>query len=633
MLAAACRRHEIATPPLVAQVSGTMTVAGLSAPVRVARDRWGVPHIYADNQDDLFMAQGLVQAQDRLFQMDLWRRSVQGRLSEVLGPNFIERDAMTRRMQYRGDPDLEWTAYAPDAKAIAGAFVRGINAWVALAHERLPEEFALAGWKPEFWSPADLLNRTDAFVASSGAAEEVFRARLIAALGASRAARLFAARRLVENAADLDPTTVSYIVGEAIRRVGTRPFFSGLAAPIGRSGDLRSPAGGRQSQQPARTFDNPSPRYLVHLTAPGWNVIGATAPWLPGIAVGHNERIAWTLDDVDADTQDIYVERVNPANPHQVADGPRWIGTEIVKDAVIVKGRQKPFIFDHEFTRHGVVVASDRERNLVFTVRWSGTEPGTAAELGALALDRAVSWQEFRNALARWRMPARTVTFADVEHNRGYQVAAWIPVRTGWSGAMPAPGWTGRHEWTGWRTLDELPHAFHARGGATRPGPPAGNAARQVSELARRHPNSVDVLLQKLEAAASANDALRAQEALVAETLASATTEQLPAAVTFTHPLAVTEAARRLFNIGPVTSPRHGQSPFGIISTAENWDRSQAMNAPGQSGSPSSPHYGDLATLWQGGNYFSLAFSREAVQAHTESTLTLLPQSVRPPVP
>src|SRR4029453_3959054 len=169
----ACRATPPPPPPLVAQTSGTLDVPGLAAPVRVVRDRWGVPHIVAENQDDLFVAQGFVQAQDRLFQLDLWRRAVQGRLSQVLGPNFIDRDAMTRRVQYRGDTGVEWASYGPDARAIAAGFVRGVNAWVARARERPPEEFVLAGWKPEFWSPEDLLNRTDAFLSSGGAIADV----------------------------------------------------------------------------------------------------------------------------------------------------------------------------------------------------------------------------------------------------------------------------------------------------------------------------------------------------------------------------------------------------------------------------------------------------------------------------
>src|SRR6266851_4492917 len=232
---AACGRRA-APPPLRAlspQVSGTLAVDGLSTPVRVVRDRWGVPHIRAGNQDDLFFAQGFVQAQDRLFQMDLWRRSVQGRLSEVLGPNFIDRDAMTRRVQYRGALDVEWASYGPDTRAIASAFTRGINAWVGLARERSPEEFVLAGWAPEFWRPEDLLNRTDAFVSSHDAQDEVFRARLVTAVGAARADRLLpAARGPTVVPRGLDEAVVSYFVADVLRRIGTAPFFVGLAAPL-----------------------------------------------------------------------------------------------------------------------------------------------------------------------------------------------------------------------------------------------------------------------------------------------------------------------------------------------------------------------------------------------------------------
>ena len=146
--AGACRKPP--PPPRLSlpQVSGIIAVAGLHAPVQVVRDRWGIPHITAASQDDLFAAQGFVQAQDRLFQMDLWRRAAQGRLAEVLGANFIERDAMTRRFQYRGDREQEWASYGPDTRAVAEAFVRGVNAWVAHVADDPSEAFARAGWKP-----------------------------------------------------------------------------------------------------------------------------------------------------------------------------------------------------------------------------------------------------------------------------------------------------------------------------------------------------------------------------------------------------------------------------------------------------------------------------------------------------
>jgi penicillin G amidase len=502
--------------PLVAQVSGSLTISSLLAPVRVVRDRWGVPHIYAQSQDDLFVAQGFVQAQDRLFQMDLWRRSVQGRLSEVLGANFIERDAMTRRIQYAGDLDAEWASYGPDARTIAAAFVRGVNAWVTLARERPPEEFVRAGWKPDFWSPIDLLNRTDAFLASRNAIDE--------ALGAE--------------------PRVREVLVDAIRRIGTRPFFAGATAP--------SPA--------ISVLDHPSPRYLVHLNAPGWNVVGAASPWLPGVAIGHNDRVAWQMSAFDVDTEDIFVETINPSNPRQVVEGGRWTDTTIVTDAIRVKGRPEPFAFERETTPHGVIIASDREHHTAFALRWSGTEPGGAAELAALTLDRARSWTEFRAALARWSMPPRRVTYADQDGNQGFQDAARVPVRHG-------------TEWTGWQALDDLPHAIK---------PGAQTAA--TDEPHDRRP------------------------------------------VLFAHPLGVSEVARRRFNIGPLESPAAGKDPIHATFDPRDWDRSRAMNAPGQSGSPESAHFSDLARLWATGEELPLTFSDAAVQANTRSTLTLVPQ-------
>ncbi len=362
------------------------------------------------NQDDLFFAQGFVQAQDRLFQMDLWRRSVQGRLSEVLGANFIERDSMTRRVQFRGDIEGEWASYASDTRAVAEAFTRGINAWVGRARERLPEEFVLAGWVPELWRPEDLLNRTDAFVASGNALDEVLRARLIAALGADRAGTLFPAEGAIPASVPrgLDLAAINGVVSDALRRVGTPPFFMGFAASVGSNawavarGDRGAPL---LATDPHRRLENPPPRYLVHLDAPGWQVAGATSPWLPGVVIGHNDRVAWGMTASNIDTQDIYVEKVNPANPHQVLEGGRWVDLVAVKEGIAVKGRAEPVPLEFEYTTHGPVIAIDRDRQLAYLLRWSGAEPGAAPELAALAIDRARSSSEFRDALARWKMP------------------------------------------------------------------------------------------------------------------------------------------------------------------------------------------------------------------------------------
>ncbi len=450
----------------LAQVSGTLVAIGLSAPVQVVRDKWGVPHISASNQHDLFFAQGFVQAQDRLFQMDLWRRSVQGRLSQVLGPNFLERDAMTRRMQYRGDLEVEWASYGDDARAIATAFTGGINAWVRLASDPLPEEFRLAGWAPDRWFPEDLLNRTDAFLESGDAQDEVFRAQLAVAIGPARASALLplgdGAWRL---AGGLDPSVISPVVGDILRRVGTPPFLTGLAAPVRDAAGSNAWVVARGASgkpilagDPHRALAHPSLRYLVHLRAPGWNVIGATSPWRPGVAIGHNERVAWSMTSTAVDTEDLYVERVNPDSPRQVFEGGRFVDMRVEKEAIGVKGRGEPFEYERLYTSHGVIVALDRDRHLAFAVRWSGTEPGTAPEFAALAIDRATSAADFRSALSRWKMPASEFVFADVDGRVGRQVAALVPRRQGWSGALPVPGDSGQFEWRDWLSLEALPH-------------------------------------------------------------------------------------------------------------------------------------------------------------------------------
>jgi penicillin amidase len=632
-MSAACRRPRPAPlPPLAAQTTGTLPVDGLVASVRIVRDSWGVPHIYAENEGDLFFAQGFVQAQDRLFQMDLWRRSAQGRLSEVLGPNFIERDAMTRRFQYRGDVSADWASYGPDAKRIAAAFVRGVNAWVAIARERPPEEFVLAGWKPDVWSADDLLNRTEAFTGSGDALDEVFRARLIASVGAARARLLLPGDRAFDASLPFDLAAVPDLVADAVRRVGTPPFFLGLAGPV-TEGTVRLPAfapSASAGKQPdttdagmARPLDHPSRRYFVHLNAPGWSVIGATAPWRPGVAAGHNDRIAWTAEPFDADTQDVYVERLNPANSRQVEDNGRWVDIETRQDWIAVRGRKTPVDFERETTRHGVIVASDRERHLAFVLRWSGTEPGAAAELGSLGLDRAGSLTAFRSALARWKMPARRMTYVDVDGVRASAIAALVPVRRGRSGGLPVPGWTGAAEWAGWMATTEM--------SSTAPtAEPKARAASMILEFARLHPDRADALLHRLEAVSSSRDSLTAQRAALVDALADALRERVPPAagsVLFAHPLAVTEPARRRFNVAArAPAGAAAADPFSITFDTADWDRSTAAGAPGQSGSPDSPNFADLAKLWSDGASFTLAFSERAVQARAAATLTLTPK-------
>lgn len=677
--------------PALPPVSGALTVAGLSRPVQIVRDRWGIPHIIARSTHDLFVAQGFVQAQDRLFQMDLWRRSVQGRLAQVLGPNFIDRDAMTRRLQYHGSLDAEWASYGADTRAIAEAFVTGVNAWVVVARRDPPEEFALAGWLPELWRPEDLLNRTDAFLASGDAAVEAVRAQLTASVGEARARALLPGATFRGAPPGLDLEKAGVVVGEALRRAGTPPFFLGFAHPI--TASLKAgttgvgsnawaiPASRSQTgapivaNDPHRPLANPSLRYLVHLQAPGLNVIGATSPWLPGVVIGHNDRVAWGMAASSADTEDVVVE---PASAR----------VERIADPIVVKGEAKPFPFEREYTRNGVVIASDREHGLVFTLKWSGFAPGGAGELAALGLDRAGSAAALREALGRWRMPVVDVVFADAG-GVGSQIAgADARARRHVSGGVVIAA-----NESAART-NRLTQIFS---GSSRfaiedvqrqqRDVVAWNAAQLVPRLAslRSHDARVDAARQALlawdrrvtaDSPAAAlyvaferalwrtlaevrvpatlvddylgqtdfdlAEALTADNALLLEALGVAASQPAaqPRRVLFTHPLAITAAARRVFDVGPFPQDGYANTvmasftrsnvdvgaSFREILDVADWDRSVATNAPGQSEWPRSPHFADLAKLWAAGEYFPLVFSNAAIQQNAESTLVLQPR-------
>ncbi|MEX2153932.1 MAG: penicillin acylase family protein, partial [Gemmatimonadaceae bacterium] len=175
----------------LAQISGNLNVAGLDSAVEVRRDRWGVPHIYAQTQHDLFFAQGFVAAQDRLFQMEMWRRIGEGKLAEVLGPSFVARDRFARLLEYRGDMDAEWTSYAPDTKAIAGSFVAGVNAYIERVRVRPPVEFTLLGFSPQRWTAEVPLQRLAALAMTSNAEYEVLRAQIVDAIGVRRTEELW----------------------------------------------------------------------------------------------------------------------------------------------------------------------------------------------------------------------------------------------------------------------------------------------------------------------------------------------------------------------------------------------------------------------------------------------------------
>ena len=462
----------------LAKLDGEMVVAGLDSAVEVRRDRWGVPHIYARTTHDLFFAQGYVVAQDRLWQMEMWRRTGEGRLAEVLGPTFVERDRVARLLKYRGDPALEWASYAPDARQIIEAFVQGVNARIREVRDHPPIEFTLLGFLPEPWDATVPLQRLGALSMTDNALEEVRRAALVTAMGRARVEALLP----TDPPRPLDP-----VAGLDLRGIGTGSLGAVAADAVipferldGSNNWVVSGARTRSGKpllanDPHRSVSLPSLRYLTHLVGPGWNVIGAGEPGVPGVAGGHNGQVGFGFTIVGMDQQDVYVERMavcpgfrqsraarEGTAPRCTWHEARWVPLRTVEDTIRVKG-EAPRVVRLEFSHHGPIVGTDSVRGRGFALRFVGSEPGTAGYLAQLSIDRARNWDEFREAAARWKLPTENLIYADVEGNIGWIAAGLMPIRS-WSGLLPVPG-NGNYEWQGFLPADRLPSSFNPASG------------------------------------------------------------------------------------------------------------------------------------------------------------------------
>ncbi len=453
-----------------AQTSRELKIKGLRQPVEVARDRWGIAHIYAGNTEDLFFAQGYVTAQDRLWQMEIWRRSAIGELAEILGERALERDRLARLMRYRGSMEAEWKSYAPDAKMIIESFVRGINAYIQSTGDDLPPEFKIAGVKPQMWTPEVCLNRISGLEVSGNAAEEIVRARLVKAAGAEKASELMATdpfvRMQIPEGLDLDDIT------PAITRLinASAPIsYANLTGTPETAGSNNWAVSGKLSAtgkpllagDPHRRIAVPSLRYIVHLNAPGWNVIGAGEPALPGVAIGHNEHIGFAFTITGIDEQDVYVEETDAKDSTKYLFQDRWETMRVETERIKVKGKAEPVSVDLRFTRHGPVIYEDKTRNRAYALRSISQEPGTAPYLASLSVNRATDWKTFLSALSRWKSPGESFVYADVKGNIGWKVAGFPPVRNGWSGLLPVPGKSGKYEWQGFLEAEKLPGAYN----------------------------------------------------------------------------------------------------------------------------------------------------------------------------
>ncbi len=477
----------------------------LTDPVEIIRDRWGISHIYAETEHDLFFAQGFNAARDRLFQLEIWRRQATGTVAAMLGRRELERDIGTRLFMFRGDIVREMNHYHPSGDAIITAFVRGVNAYISLTEEDaslLPLEFQLLGITPGKWTPGVVISRHQGLLGNIGA--ELNYGRAVALLGPDRVKQLSTFGPGNPNIA-LDPSITADALAEDILRLYNafrqpiqfvpddiasvehrgntaavsllrnsvrRPSVQSPYEPDGTdlgsnnwvvSGRLTQSGFPMMANDPHRAQAAPSLRYWTHLVGPGWNVIGGGEPEIPGVSIGHNEYGAWGLTVFQTDGEDLYVYDTRPGNLNEYRYQGRWEPMRVIVDTVAVKN-ESPYVVELKFTRHGPVVYQDEARHKAYAVRAAWMEIGGAPYLASLRMDQARTWEEFRDACSYSHIPGENMVWADVEGNIGWQAVGIAPIRPNWSGLVPVPG-DGRYEWSGYLPIKDKPHVYNPPSG------------------------------------------------------------------------------------------------------------------------------------------------------------------------
>jgi penicillin G amidase len=494
------------------QIDGTLQIPGLREPVTIIRDKNGIPHLYAGNQHDLFLAQGYVQAQDRLWQMESQRIGVSGRSSELI-PNAanIEQDKFVRTLGWRRAAQADYGVLDDDTKTILQAYADGVNTFIATHENNLPPEFAIAGvfsgkgfnYVPEKWQPVDTLQWAKAMAWSLGGNwnVELYRAGLIKKYGAEQAAALY--NDLVppydfQKMPAIVAPDVSYqnVPLESLSGLRTLDNISGLRGnDVGSnnwviSGARTTTGKPLLANDPHLAIQMPSIWHFsglhcqpVSVDCP-YDVVGASFVGMPGIVIGHNARIAWGVTNLGPDVQDLFLEKID-GNQYEYKG--QKLDLTIVPETFVIKGKlpadYKPSlnetdVYDEKSntttitlnvrsTVHGPLISdvnSDYAQaggDLAVAFEWTAINAPDQTIASFIGVDRAQNWDDYRAALSKYNAPSQNFIYADVDGNIGYQTPGRIPIRAKGDGQTPVPGWTGEYDWTGYIPFDELPRAFN----------------------------------------------------------------------------------------------------------------------------------------------------------------------------
>jgi penicillin G amidase len=452
------------------QVEGEINLGGLNAPVEILRDRWGIPHIYAKSTADALYAQGFVHAQDRLFQMELNRRTGQGTLSELFGELALDTDRIIRTFGFHRLGEVDWENASQELRDGILAYTAGVNAFLEHPKTKLPLEFSLIGHKPAAWTPQDSMGFTRVMMwqLSHAWQGEIIRAEIIEKVGVEHAAELE-----IHYPKDNPLTLPKGIEFNPLDPDGSLGAVSGPFLERGKGSNAWTVAPGRSETGNAVLCNDmhlalsmPSLWYEIHLDAgDDLQVSGVSLPGVPMVLVGHNARIAWGMTLAYTDAEDLFIEQVNSQNQYLYQD--EWRDVEVLDESITVKGRKEPHIEQVMLTHHGPIISDvvgDAEQRLA--VNSMALRPSPAFD-GWLRLNQAVNWNDFVEAMGLIHAPQLNVAYADVENNIGYWVTGKVPVRAKGLGNVPVPGWSADYEWIGEVPFEEMPHALNPEVGYT----------------------------------------------------------------------------------------------------------------------------------------------------------------------
>lgn len=418
-------------------------MAGVSDKVTVAFDRLGEPHISAANLDDSLFAQGYLTAQERMWQMDGLRRRAAGDLCEIVGPAALELDEESRRLRMRRIAEEAVITLPAADRAAFAAYARGVNAYIDTHRGRLPLEFTVLGYDPLPWSVVDtvLIGLYLFRDLTTSYPDDLLKARMIEGGNRARVDFLFPAR----TGREMPPGTLLPLGGE------TQPGSNAWVV----AGSHTASGKPLVSNDMHLEFSIPGIWYLVHLQAPGLNVAGVSLPGVPGVIVGHNERIAWGVTNMHYDVQDLYIEKFDDRTGRYEFRG-QVMQARPERELIRVKNDRTVEVINW-ITIHGPVRA---EGKLRLALRWTAAEPGSF-QFPFLEVNRARNWQEFTKAVSRLPGPAQNFVYGDVDGNIGYHASGRLPIRKGFTGDVPVDGASGNFEWQGFIPFDQLPASFN----------------------------------------------------------------------------------------------------------------------------------------------------------------------------